>query len=214
MHNGSPGGIANAIKSRKEALDRYYANPNVCLYCQEIIQVKDNERIPWVRKKKFCNRSCAGFFNSPITYNIKGHEYIPEPKIKYCKQCGCGIALKRNEKGIYNKNVRLCDNCFGKGKKNIHKSGALTKEEVFSRYKNWQTARGFIRKHALYMYAQSGKLYRCACGYEEHVEICHKKPVSVWDDASLLSEINHIDNLMALCPNHHWELDNGIIIKD
>ncbi|MBE7514091.1 MAG: HNH endonuclease [Anaerolineales bacterium] len=28
---------------------------------------------------------------------------------------------------------------------------------------------------------------------------------------SLLSEINAIDNLMALCPNHHWELDNHLL---
>jgi predicted restriction endonuclease len=26
-----------------------------------------------------------------------------------------------------------------------------------------------------------------------------------------LSEVNDLSNLVYLCPNHHWELDNGII---
>ena len=25
----------------------------------------------------------------------------------------------------------------------------------------------------------------------------------------LISEINNIDNLIALCPNHHWEFDHS-----
>ena len=28
----------------------------------------------------------------------------------------------------------------------------------------------------------------------------------------LLTEINNIDNLVALCKTHHWELDNGYLV--
>jgi predicted restriction endonuclease len=26
-----------------------------------------------------------------------------------------------------------------------------------------------------------------------------------------MTEINHIDNLVGLCPTHHWEFDAGLI---
>ena len=45
---------------------------------------------------------------------------------------------------------------------------------------------------------------KCAiCGYDKHVEIAHIKPVSDFTDSCTIAEINSIDNLIALCPNHH-----------
>ena len=35
-----------------------------------------------------------------------------------------------------------------------------------------------------------------------------RKAVADFDDGTLVSEIN---NLIALCPNHHWEYDNGLL---
>ena len=49
------------------------------------------------------------------------------------------------------------------------------------------------------------------CGYDKHYEIAHIKPVSDFEDDALITEINSIDNLIALCPNHHWEFDNGLL---
>jgi predicted restriction endonuclease len=49
------------------------------------------------------------------------------------------------------------------------------------------------------------------CGYNKHTEVCHIKAISAFSDDTLVGEINHIGNLVALCPNHHWEFDNGII---
>lgn len=62
------------------------------------------------------------------------------------------------------------------------------------------------------MYKSSGKPYCCAiCGYSTHIEIAHIKAVSDFEDSATIAEINSIDNLIALCPNHHWEYDNGIL---
>ena len=53
---------------------------------------------------------------------------------------------------------------------------------------------------------------RCyICGYSKHVEVCHIKPVSSFSLDSKLSDVNHISNLIMLCPNHHWEFDNGML---
>ena len=96
--------------------------------------------------------------------------------------------------------------------KKIEPVSSKTKGELFSCRKNWQSARTSIRKDAQKVFEQSGKPYRCAiCGYDKHIEIAHIKAVSEFDDSALLTEINHPDNLIALCPNHHWEFDNNLL---
>ena len=32
-----------------------------------------------------------------------------------------------------------------------------------------------------------------------------------FDDNNTIAEINDISNLIGLCPNHHWEYDNGLL---
>jgi len=50
----------------------------------------------------------------------------------------------------------------------------------------------------------------CAvCGYDLHVEVCHIKDIKWYPDDTLVAVINHLDNLVALCKNHHWEFDSG-----
>lgn len=84
-----------------------------------------------------------------------------------------------------------------------------TKGEIFSRCKNWQSARTTIRRHAVKIYESSDKPKACnKCGYNKHYEICHIKAVSDFVDETLVEEINSINNLIALCPNCHWEFDN------
>jgi predicted HNH restriction endonuclease len=46
------------------------------------------------------------------------------------------------------------------------------------------------------------------CGYDKHVEITHAKGISTFEGHTLVSVINAPSNLMALCPNCHWEFDN------
>jgi hypothetical protein len=87
-----------------------------------------------------------------------------------------------------------------------------TKSELFKSRKNWQSARSAIRKHAKIVFAEYNPVPKCAiCGYSTHVEIAHKKAVSEFDNHKTIREINSIENLIGLCPNHHWEYDNGLI---
>jgi len=41
--------------------------------------------------------------------------------------------------------------------------------------------------------------------------ICHIKPVAEFGDDAPLEEINAKENLIALCPNCHRELDDGLL---
>lgn len=85
------------------------------------------------------------------------------------------------------------------------------KGELFKSRKTWQGARSNIRRHAERVYSASSKKKCCyKCGYDKHYEICHIKAVSKFDDNALIQDINSIDNLIALCPNCHWEFDNGV----
>ena len=49
------------------------------------------------------------------------------------------------------------------------------------------------------------------CKYNHYVEAAHLKGIAKFDDTAKISEVNDLKNLIYLCPNHHWELDNGII---
>ena len=87
-----------------------------------------------------------------------------------------------------------------------------TKGELKEIRKNYQSYRSSIRKKAELVFKNSGKECKCeVCGYNKHIEIAHKKAVSDFDDSATIAEINDINNLIALCPNCHWEFDNGLL---
>lgn len=87
-----------------------------------------------------------------------------------------------------------------------------TKGELISHRKNYQSFRSDIRSDACRVYENSTKPKHCLiCGYSKHYEVCHIKAVSDFDKDTPITVINHIDNLVALCPNHHWEFDNGLL---
>ena len=90
-----------------------------------------------------------------------------------------------------------------------------TKGELFEHRKNWQSARSCIQKLARKTFFENNKTPKCAiCGYSNHVEVAHIKAVSEFEDTATVREINSMDNLIGLCPNHHWEYDNGILTKN
>lgn len=49
------------------------------------------------------------------------------------------------------------------------------------------------------------------CGYGLHVEICHIQAINSFPLETPVAVVNGLDNLMALCPNCHWELDHGML---
>lgn len=129
-------------------------------------------------KNSFCSSSCAAIFN-----NKARPRKLKTIKIK---------KIKKN-----------------KPKKNRFSIAALTKEELFKRRKNWQSARSSITNLARKIYAKSNKPKCCSkCGYDKHYQIAHIKGVSEFSNKATVEEINNIDNLVALCPNCHWEFDN------
>jgi hypothetical protein len=199
------GGKANAIKERKKALDKYYENPKRCLYCGKIIVVKDHEKASIVKNKNFCDRKCSTTYLGKLRLN----KTKTQNEISSSICCKCKKSFEYSLKTANKRKV--CNEC----KKHSHDYRAIdtkAKGQYFDNKKYWQMARSCVTKHAKKIFNQNNGSKKCfVCGYDKYVEICHKKPVAKFEDSATIMEINNINNLVALCPNHHKELDLGLL---
>lgn len=175
-----------------------------CAHCREALIRRATESSTDFAQRKFCNRSCAAARNNKLHPKRKKRvgpreAQIRRGKCKTCKQRFAHVttAFRTRE---------LCFEC---------RSGdfsALTKGEAFRKRSSWQSARTGIQKHARKAYESSGEPLRCfCCGYDRHVDIAHVRPVADFPDDALVSAINDVSNLRALCPNHHWEFDHDVL---
>lgn len=207
----------------KKRINEYNSNPNLCMFCGNPIYIKENEKYKDVIRKKFCSRSCAS------KYGHKYHERNQSKINRFSKidnftdeeliySYNDSKSIKDLENKIGFKNIcsqnRVIDRFLSLGlevndlKDDITSVMSSTKQKIFLSH-NWQSARSAIQRLARKIYDKSSKPKKCVvCGYDKHYEVAHIKFVSSFDDNALISEINDIDNLIALCPNHHWEYDN------
>jgi len=144
---------------------------------------------------KFCSTSCAAKFNNKL--------YPKRTKTKVCKYCPTLIASSRTR-------CKLCHN-------KIEYKRSIT--GTIGDYRNSDTLKG---KHRSWLHSHVRSLNRgwnkhltklpCAiCNYSKHVELAHIKAVSSFPDEALVREVNASSNVIQLCPNCHWELDNGLV---
>lgn len=177
---------------------------NTCLNCNKEVT------------NKYCGTSCQNSHRGQKALE----KYNSSPK--KCKNCSATLnyfqrlndfcshscaAILNNQQRIGQKKEKTVS------PKVIKKDviGTITKKELFSLRSNWQSARSAIQKRARKEFFKSNKKECTICGYTNHVEVAHIKAVSQFSDNSTIDEINHISNLIGLCPNHHWEFDNGLI---
>lgn len=192
---GSAGGKATAVKLRQSAIDSYYTDPNICKFCGKIIEINGNLKVAQARRKLFCSRSCASKFN-----NLGRRKNA----VRTCKQCGQEFEVCRTAKGILSV-TEYCKAC-----KHSNALLSKTKGDIFRQYPyNWAKARAVIAKHARTQYV--GPDICKICGYHLRIDICHIVPVAEFGDNAMLSDINCNTNLIALCPNHHFEFDAGLL---
>lgn len=143
---------------------------------------------------KYCSRHCAAIVN-----NTK-YQKLPK-KIRKCKHCGQFIGI--GYKGAY-----TCTDC----NPNIVNWSSVTLGDCSKKFPNIFQKHARIRSMSRRIYNNSGLPKQCyICGYNRHYQVCHKKPISAFNDDNTIAEVNDISNLIALCPNHHWELDHGFL---
>jgi hypothetical protein len=213
----SAGGLAHAKVQRKQALDNYYADPNLCLHCDSIIMVADTDQVTAVRKKKFCNKSCAASYN-----NARSPKRIAISSSN-CVACNELIIFTKKNGGGYN-NRSYCDSCLVLKKTSQIIGVNLSAEDLFLcqtksslrlRRKDCKSFHSTLRTHSRQVYISSGRPMECEiCGYSKYVEVCHIRAVKDFPDDATVLEINALSNLKTLCPTHHWEFDNGILLLE
>ena len=138
--------------------------------------------------KKFCSQSCSAKYTN--LHRPKSSYRQPEGK---CKDCSTPISTSRT----------YCKSCKPK-----YIRGDITLKEAIYQELHKSSAFALVRSRARGV-GKELKLTKCQkCNYSRHIEICHIKPICEFDENTLLSVINHPSNLLALCPNCHWEHDH------
>ncbi len=178
-------------KRRAEEVSQYLLSPNFCKTCGLSIAIRKNQSVSDVRKKKFCSHKCSS------TLNNRGTKRGP----KFTNKCACGTLISRRAK--------RCRTCADD---NANRLAKMTKGELIAKNKYWTQWRNRISSHARIVYQKSGRSKKCAvCGYDLHIDVAHIKDVSDFPNSATIAEINNPSNLLGLCPNHHWEFDNGLL---
>lgn len=156
----------------------------ICLQCSEEYEAKRYSR-------KFCSRSCSATYNNPRK-DSRSDGLI-------CPKCG-------GKRGWGSKQCGDCRNL-----ETVTRFGERLLSDVqlnnsASRAKNNQ-----VRRHARRVMGMSGKPFVCeVCGWDHTVQVCHIVGIGEFDPHStLIKEINTLENLIYLCPNHHAMLDTG-----
>lgn len=138
---------------------------------------------------KFCSSRCAAIYNN--TNFPKRKKLVLE---WICIECGKPTTERR----------KYCNDCLPNQIDWMSRTLAELTTDGYD-----QTYR-IVRSLARRIYKESGLPLECrVCGYSEHYEICHIRAIRKFPKNTLIREVNRLDNLVALCPNHHWELDNG-----
>ena len=176
---------------RQRALDAYYKDPSICKHCGNVIRVSDTEKPAEARRKTFCNHSCAASYN-----NIGCRRHPPRPQHP-CIVCGAPTSKPK----CCSKKCRDA---------NLSKLEHTSYSWLVAR-DGWRSARARIQKLARSVYKRSKRSRVCRCGYALHTDIAHIRAVADFPDDTLIKVINDPDNLTALCPNCHWEYDNGLL---
>jgi len=154
---------------------------NICLHCQKE-----------TKNPKFCNQSCAAVYNNT---------HFPKRQWS-CRQCGSRIRPTPFAK--------ICQTCLLKPKRKTIEIDNKTIADIKAKHtkakRPWtDILRGYARKRL------KDRSQCSNCGYSKHVEVCHIRDITDFPDYSLVSEVNSLENLVLLCPNCHWEFDNGLL---
>jgi hypothetical protein len=146
---------------------------------------------------KYCSKSCAAKINNKLV-----------PKRTILKQNLCINCNKKLSRYKSQRKTQLCLNCFQNNK--IKNTCLKTKKQMTNLSYDVSNKYEKIRQHAKRYAKQNNWIINSCekCGYDKHVELCHVKPIYSFTDNSIIEEINGRQNIIFLCPNCHWELDN------
>lgn len=146
---------------------------------------------------KYCSRPCA---SKAIGAKLQKHNRVSGKK-KPPRVCG----MCPKELGSSNTSG-LCVTCY-LARATKHR-GQTTLQELRQTH---TTAEFHAKVRAWARKEYDGPKACEVCGYDTHVDICHIRPVAAFPSGTRIDEVNRRSNLVALCRNHHWEFDHGLL---
>lgn len=157
--------------------------------------------------RHFCSRICSASFNNKGVARNK-------PVLRNCNLC---LGNFENING--HRSRSRCPDCvngfptfFEMRRNNLEN---LTIGEVKNKFRSKEKHPSWKNHYARCLNRSWNKeLIRkpCyVCNYELHVELCHIKAISDFDDSATIGEVNDKSNIVQLCRNCHWEYDNGLL---
>ena len=142
------------------------------------------------KNPRFCSRTCAAKQNNRLVPKRR-----PEGK---CFACGIPVPKRAKYCPEHNPN------------KPLDTSRPIRAVEDGSDHSACRFAR--LRQHARKLY-HAARPKRCVrCGYDKHIEVCHRQALNSYPLDTPISVVNALSNLIGLCPNCHWEFDHGLLV--
>lgn len=157
-----------------------------CIRCQ-------NPYEPIRANQKYCSTSCR---------NVASVSRWRQQNMKKCSDCE-SLILPESTK------CRECQT-HSTQKKQMTLLECKQALSIKGKHPSWASAN--VR---LFNRSWNKNLLNCpcqVCGYDKHIELAHIKPIHKFADSDLVSVINHPDNILVLCRNHHWEFDSGLLL--
>lgn len=158
-----------------------------CLLCNKEIHRTKSQ----IKNNIFCSRTCSVSYNNSNNPKRKKKEY-------FCETCN----KEANSRRKY---------CSQKCNPRLNDYSLLTILDLKNRFPHILRFHSSIRDISRRIYFSSTDNRKCEkCSYDKHIEVCHINDVSTFSKDTLITTVNDINNLIGLCPNCHWELDNII----
>lgn len=158
-----------------------------CAYCGTLVRRQHSQLKRSKTGNIFCSKSCSATHNNST---------FPKRKLAVsCRVCAKPIRSP----------YTYCKSCF---------NDTLTENKTYAELagKVRYQKNSAVRSHARKKYLNSNFPKCCIiCGYSKHIDICHLKDISSFPGEAKILEINDFKNLVAMCKNHHWEFDQGIM---
>lgn len=183
--------IARKTRSRKQV---------ECATCKRSLTRTPSDIKQSKSGKFFCNHSCTAIY-----LNREGLVTKRSPQGQ-CKECDTKIRKSRKYCEMHRRTFRSLQ---------APQLQKITLGELKERYApdSVRTTNGWVSAKIRDFCRTWNKVLKnmpCQkCGYSAHVEYCHIKPIRDFKEGATLGEINDRSNVLKLCPNHHWEFDNG-----
>lgn len=178
-----------------------------CSYCGIDFYKKKNEVLR--HQIHYCSIPCRAEGRKKKRIKIRClHCNKQTTNPKFCSLL-CSIVFNNKQRSEHRKNSSLVKQRNREDIKEAFKSKTLKEVLIHNTRPGYRfnVVRAFNKNWNRHL----SKLPCANCGYSKHVQLAHIKAISSFPDTATLGEINSPENIIQLCPNCHWEFDNGLL---